>query len=90
MKTYPITCPSCNGRGSIKNPYIEQSTLTNTFVTCSVCGGNKWVRESMNQNYISDSYCEKCGRELTWKQVEKGYKLCRKCRERKRHENKNL
>ena len=30
--------------------------------------------------YSEDSYCERCGKLLTWEQVERGYKLCRQCR----------
>ena len=41
MKTYPITCPSCNGTG-FKQVAVHYGTTAMTE-PCPACGGNKWV-----------------------------------------------
>lgn len=41
MKTYPITCPSCNGTG-LKQVAVHYGTTAMTE-PCPACGGNKWV-----------------------------------------------
>ena len=45
MRTYPITCPSCNGSGYIRNPELGMIGGTSCVLTvsCPACGGNKWV-----------------------------------------------
>ena len=40
IKSYPIVCPSCGGRGYISNP---ENMTTEATIPCPACEGKKTV-----------------------------------------------
>ena len=54
-----VTCPACQGRGTITYPALIEGRLYDMPMSCAACGGTGNQHESLLSNDLADNSSEK-------------------------------